>query len=509
MSDSTSQKTPLPAPSHDALRKELESRRARANAMGGEAKLAKRRAAGLRNARERLALLFDNGEMQEVGQLATSLTPGDEDKTPADGKIAAFGRIEGRRAAAVANDLTVKGASSAPINARKIAYMKDQATKAGMPLVFLGESTGSRLPETMGAKAMAQMGQDPQQYCRRREIPWVSAVLGPCLGSSTWYAVLSDFCVMRRGAFLAVSSPLVTSQAIGEEVSPEALGGWRLHAEVTGLVDQVVKTDEEAIAAIRRFLSYLPSHARAAPPKEKDAEASDQKALETLVPTEPAKVYDMRKVIQVLMDQDSYFPLKDKFGRAAVTALARLGGESVGVIATNPLFKGGALDPEGCRKITDFLVLCDSFNIPLIFLVDTPGFLVGKDGERKGAPAHIMTMMHALQLVSMPKIAVILRKSYGQAFLNLGGGRNSDALAIWPTADVSFMGPEVAANIRPDLAHETFDTSPWAFAGAFGAQEVVTPQETRAWLMTMLSFLRRESQGGIGRHDLANWPTSF
>ncbi len=167
------------------------------------------------------------------------------------------------------------------------------------------------------------------------------------------------------------------------------------------------------------------------------------------------------------------------------------------------MFKGGALDPEGCRKVTSFMVLCDSFNIPLVFLVDTLGFLVGREGERKGAPAHIMNMIHALQLVSVPKLSVILRKSYGQAFLNLGGGRNSDATAIWPTADVSFMGPGVAANIRPDLADLEYETGPWAFAGALGAHAVVAPGDTRAWLARTLAFLARMRSGGVGA---TTWP---
>lgn len=501
--------TPATTPSHSALDLELRARRDHALAMGGAEKLAKRREQGHLNARERLDALFDGGSFREIGMLATSITQGEEDRTPADGKITGFGRIEGRRAAAVANDLTVKGASSDNVNARKIGYMKTAATRDGMPLVFLGESTGSRLPETMGAKSMAQMGADNQQYCRRRESPWASAVLGPCLGSSTWYATLSDFTVMRRGAFLAVSSPLVTSQAIGEDVDPEELGGWKLHSETTGLVDAVVKSDAEAIAQIRAFLSYLPDHAGQAAPRREitSADVPDATGLADLVPTTSSKVYDMRKLVKQVVDTGSYFALKDKFGRSAITALARLGGQSVGIIATNPMFKGGALDPDGCRKVTSFMVLCDSFNIPLVFLVDTPGFLVGKEGERKAAPAHIMNMMHALQLVSAPKISVILRKSYGQAFLNLGGGRNSDAIAIWPGADISFMGPEVAANIMDHLKGQEFDTSAWRFAGAFGAQDVIAPHDTRDWLIDMLGILHRGREGGVGRHELANWPT--
>jgi acetyl-CoA carboxylase carboxyltransferase component len=314
---------------------------------------------------------------------------------------------------------------------------------------------------------------------------------------------------MRRGAFLAVSSALVTSQAIGEEVDPEELGGWKLHAEVTGLADAIAKNDEEAISLMQQFLSYLPSHnGKTAPELTITADdVPDASAITDLVPEAPTKIYDMRKVIKQVVDKDSYFPLKEKFGRPAITALSRLNGRSVGIIATNPMFKGGALDPESCRKVTSFLVLCDSFNIPLIFMVDAPGFLVGKEGERKAAPAHIMNMIHALQLVSVPKLSVILRKSYGQAFLNLGGGRNSDAVAIWPSADVSFMGPEVASNIMETLSDQEYDTSAWAFAGAFGSQDVILPRDTRTWLINMLSYLQRDRDGGIGKHELSNWPT--
>ena len=251
---------------------ELDERIRAACAMGGADKLARRRASGHLNARERIEQLLDADSFSETGLLAVSVLPSDRDASPADAKITGTGRIDGRRVAVVSNDMTVKGASSSAINMRKIARLKDTANRSGMPLVFLGESSGSRVPDSLGAEAMAAAGQDPQQYCRRRETPWVSAVLGPCLGSSTWYTCLSDFVVMRKGAFLAVSSARVTSLAIGEAVEPEALGGWKLHAERTGLADVVVDSDAEALAAIRRFLGYLPSHSgaprrRCLPPK--------------------------------------------------------------------------------------------------------------------------------------------------------------------------------------------------------------------------------------------------
>ncbi|MDN2566716.1 methylmalonyl-CoA carboxyltransferase [Aquibium sp. A9E412] len=501
---------------------ELEARQRAARAMGGPDKLARRAEQGHLDARARLDVLLDAGSFREVGLLATSVVPQDRDRTPADGKVSGFGRIDGRRVAVVSNDLTVKGASSSATNAKKIAYVKDTATRSGMPVVFLGESSGARIPDVMGAQAMSQGGADPQQYCRRRETPWVSAVLGPCFGSSTWYTCLSDFVVMRKGAVLAVSSARVTALAIGETVDPEELGGWRLHAEVTGLADAVVETDEQALALVRRFLSYLPGHAGEAPPVA-EAPAEDPAAADRLlelVPVERSKVYDIRKVIGAVVDPDSFLPVKERFGRAAVTGLARLAGRSVGIVATNPMIRGGALDPAACRKVTSFLALCDSFHIPIVMLVDTPGFLVGVEGERKAAPAQIMNMMHALQLCSVPKISVILRKSYGQAFLNLGGGRNSNESAAWTTADVSFMDPQIGVSvvlgIRREDDPEAFEaargqltrgTSAYDMAQVFGVQTVLDPRDTRAFLIEALATHAAARGGGLGRRELSAWPT--
>lgn len=507
---------------HDTLEQELLARRAHALAMGGEAKLAARRAAGVLNARERLEQLLDPGSFNEIGMLAVSARPEDRDATPADGKIAGFGRIEKRRVAVISNDMTVKGASSSAINARKIAYVKDSAARNGMPLVLLGESSGQRMQDAMGAGAMATGGQDSQQYCRRRETPWAAAVLGHCYGSSSWYSCISDFTVIRKGAVLAVSSPKVTAVAIGEAVDNEELGGWRMHSEVTGLADQVVDTDEQALLAIRRFLSYLPSHAGEAPPRVAcgDTDRPDPALPAQIVPVERARPYDMRKLVGAIVDRDSMFALKDRFGRSVVTALARFEGEPVGVIASNPMFKGGALDADACRKATSFIALCDSFNLPLVFLVDTPGFLVGIEGEKRGAPAHIMNMIHALQLASVPKISVIVRKSFGQAYLNFGGGRNSDLSAAWPTADVSFVDPSVAVSVVHGVTRESDparfevlraefarDTSSFALAGAFGVHDVIAPHDTRRFLVEALACQWRARSGGLSRREMCTWPT--
>lgn len=507
----------------ERLDAEYEARRARALQMGGAEKLARRRAAGVLNARERIERLCDSGSFIESGLFSTSLNPDDRDRSPCDGKIAGFGRIDGRDAAIVANDFSVMGASSGGVNGRKIAHMKRVATQRGMPLVFLGESSGARMPDHMGSRGMgALLGNDGAQYQRMREVPWASATLGLSYGSSSWYSVMSDFHVMRKGAVLAVSSSLLASLAIREEVDPQELGGWKLHAEVTGFADLVVDSDEEALDAIKRFLDYLPSHHNEAPPVRAVPAGSGEGMCDILdhVPVSRTQVYDVRKVIRTLVDKDSFFELKARFGKVAVTGLARLGGRTVGIIANNPLVKGGALDTDACEKITSFIVFADSFNIPLVLLVDTPGFVIGTEAERKRAPGKIMNFMNALALTTVPKLSLVLRKSYGQAYLNMGGGRNSDEMAAWPTAEISFMDPQFAVKVVHGLdpEDEGFDahyaamnraSEVWDIASIYAVQSVVRPQDTREYLIRMLDVHQPRLTGGVGQHLMRAWPTSF
>ncbi|MEK6806387.1 MAG: carboxyl transferase domain-containing protein [Pseudomonadota bacterium] len=497
----------------DSLRAELESRKAAALNMGGDAKLAQRKSIGQLNARERIERLFDADSFLESGLLATSYRDEDRERTPADGKVTGFGRINGREAACVSNDFTVMGASSSWVNSRKIKHMKETATRRGLPLVFFGESTGARMPDVMGAEAMGA-GDNPTQYLRTRETPWASALLGHCYGSSAWYAAMSDFVVMRKGAILAVSSPKLTSLATGENLDPEELGGWKLHSEITGLADHVVESDEAAIDAIKVFLSYLPSHRREAPPRNATVNAPDAEQLAKVFPIERKRVYDARKVLNCIFDRDSLFELKQGFGRALVTAFARLDGQTVGVLANNPLIKGGAIDADACVKATSFLILCDSYNIPVVFMVDQPGFLIGIDGERRGMPGKVMNWMQALSLVSVPKICVVMRKNYGQALLNMGGGGNAQETLVWTTADIGFMTAEFGAKIvhGADAPQEKIDemarsTSPYAMAGFFNAQQIIDPRETRTHLIRLLEIHRMRASSGVGEHLMRTWPT--
>lgn len=502
---------------------ELAARTDKALAMGGAKKLAERKAQGLLNARERVDRLFDPGSFIESGRYAVSNRPEDRDSTPADGKVAGFGRIEGREAAVVANDFTVKGASSAAMNIKKLKHMKGVARRRGIPIVFLGESTGARMPDVMGAESIGSKD-DPVEYQRMRESPWAAAVLGYCYGSSAWYASMSDYCVMRKGSVMAVSSPRLISMALGHAVDGEELGGWRVHSEVSGLIDQVVDTDEQAIDSIKRFLSYLPSH-HAEPPPEHPAPAgsgADMDRILTLIPESTSQVYDVRKVIRCIVDLDSTFELKSRYGRAIVTALARLAGRSVGIIANNPIYRGGAIGADECQKVQSFLVLCDSFNIPIVMLVDQPGFLIGIEGEQKGVTGKVMNWLNAMTLVTMPKISVVMRKSYGLAVSNMGGGGNADEVACWATAEISFMRPEFGARVvfgvDPEKDRVKYDeavgamskgTSAFDSAAVYTAHDVIDPRDTRAWLIRMLEVHRMRLSKGVGQHLMRTWPTSY
>ncbi|TDF64958.1 acyl-CoA carboxylase subunit beta [Cupriavidus sp. L7L] len=507
----------------ESLIDELSKREARAKQMGGLEKLAHRKASGALNARERIDYLVDGESFLESGLLATSYRPEDRDRSPADGKIAGYARVDGREVAVVSNDFTVLGASSSTVNGNKVAHMKAVATRRGLPMVFLGESTGARMPDTMGARGIGS-GDRPTQYLRTRETPWASAVLGHCYGSSSWYAALADFAVMRKGAVMAVSSVKLTSMAIGEEVDPEALGGWEILTGVSGLVDMAVDTDEEALDAVKRFLSYLPSHHNEAPPVHPVPAGSGSEAHRILdiVPESRTKVYDVRKIIPLIVDKGSTFELKARYGKSVVTALARIDGRSVGIIANNPIAKGGAIDVDACNKATSFMVLCDSFNIPLVFMTDQPGFLIGIEGERRGAVGRVMNWMNALSLVTVPKIAIIMRKTYGQAVLNMGGAGNADELIAWVSAEVNFMDPRSGVTIVHGVKQEDDperyavllqnmerDTSAWDMGAAYSAHMVINPVDTRQTLSRLLDVHRLRLTNGVGQHLMRTWPTSY
>ncbi len=502
--------------------REHEARTCIAKAMGGEDKLAKRRQSGILNVRERIEYLLDRGSFRESGLFGVSYIPGMRESTPCDGKVTGFGRIDGRRVGVVGYDFTVKGSSSSYTNNRKMAHIKDTGGKRGFPMVFLDESTGVRMPDIMG-EGMG-MNFEGNRFLRTRDAPWAAAILGNAFGSAAWHACCSDFCVMRKGSVMAVASPRVVSMALGREVSPEELGGWQVLAEHSGFADLVVDNDQQALDAIKRFLGYLPTNNREASPVAAVPEGSDEavKNVLDLIPDSPAQVYDVRRIIKAVVDKDSFFEIKERFGRSITTALARLDGRSIGIIANNPMFKGGAMDADACSKATDFIVLCDSYNVPLVFLQDQPGFLVGPDAEKRGVIGRIINWMNALLQVTVPKISIILRKSYGRGFINMGGAGIADEIAAWWTAEVSFMNPRTAVTVVHGVKEEddperfkkllsdmTRNASAYDLGAVFGVKEVLDPRETREYLKEMLEVQSLRLTNGVGQHRLANWPTSY
>ncbi|MCZ6533883.1 MAG: methylmalonyl-CoA carboxyltransferase [SAR324 cluster bacterium] len=509
---------------HEDLLTELDERRERASAMGGAEKLAKRKERGRLNAWERLACLVDQDSFVETGLLgASGVFKEDEANTPRDGKIVGFAKVDGREVAVCVNDFTTKGASTSATNSKKMGHVRRVATEKGFPFIHVGESTGARLPDAMGARGMGRlMGNDTTQFRRFRENPWAAAALDTAFGSSAWLCCCSDFAVMKKGSIMAVSSPRLVSLAIGEKVDLEELGGWRVHAEYTGLIDRFVDTDQEAMAEIRRFLGYMPNNNTELPPQVEPAEdaGQDQRRILEVIPEKRTQVYDMRKIVQILVDRGSDFEIKPGFGKPAITTLARLGGKPVGIIANNPYMGGGALSAEACRKIIDFQVLCDSFNVPMVRLMDTPGFVVGVDAERKGAPGWIMNFMNSTSLITVPCITVIVRKAYGRAYVAMGGGRYNDEMVAWPMAEVSFMDPVFATSIVHNLSpgdegfEEAFEdihkeNEVWDMATDFTIQNVIKPQDTREYLIRMLDVYRIRRDGGIGKHYMQSWPTSY
>ncbi len=502
---------------------EHKTRRAKAKAMGGPEKLEKRRNDKTLNARERVDSLLDPGSFRESGLFGTSYIKEMRDKTPADGKVCGFGEIDGRPVGVVSYDFTVKGSSSSATNTKKMSHIKDMGAKRGFPVAFLSESTGVRMPDVMG-EGMGNTNEGPR-FLRRREAPWVSAVMGYAFGSAAWHACAADFNVIRKGSVMAVSSPRMVSRALGRDVTGEELGGWRVHADHTGFADAVADTDEEALGLVKKFLGYLPGHRNEAPPMAPvpDGSGDAGDTLLELVPQSLSQVYDVRKIIMAIADTDSFFELKARYGRSLTTALARVDGHTVGFIANNPRFKGGAMDADGCTKATSFLVLCDSYNIPMVFLQDQPGFLIGPEAEKEGVIGKVINWMNAMLQTTVPKLTIIMRKSYGRGFINMGAGGTVEEVAAWWSADVSFMDPRSAVSIvhgineddDPEAFNERVEEmralggSAYDLAAVYGVKDVIDPRETRAYVIDMLKVHRSRLTNGIGEHLLGNWPTSY
>jgi acetyl-CoA carboxylase carboxyltransferase component len=492
--------------------------------MGGAERIARLHDAGRRTAREHIDGLLDRGSFHEIGTFARSENPEHHDATPGDGKICGHGTVDGRAVTVAVDDATVKRATSSLVGARKLQRVYEQAVQGGNPFVYVGETGGARLPDSLSAVGYSSEPVFPWLARRRREIPVATAIVGESYGGSTFVAGLSDFVVQVRGSVLAVTSTRVIEVATGERIDGQSLGGVDVHDRTTGQIDAVAETDDDAYAAIRQFLSFLPPHAGAPLPRHPArADLGRNEALAAAVPERRSQTYDVRDVISELVDDGELLELKPGFGVSIVTGLARIDGWPVGIIASQPAQLVGSLTPDACAKAARLVCLCDAFGLPIVFLQDTPGFLVGTQVEHDHLLGKAMLFLEALCLARVPRISVVLRKAFGLAFFSLGGtGMGSDLLLAWPGAELGFMDPVVGANVlhgerlaalsgderRAELLRLASelgaDTDPRALAAAMNLDEVIDPADTRGVLADALG--RFCSRPPTRPSDLAAWP---
>lgn len=496
--------------------------------MGGKEKVARLADLGERTIREQIDGLLDASSFREIGTFSQSLRVEDRGQTPGDGKIGGHGTIDGRPVAVFGDDITVMRGSSSTVGTRKEWRLHERAIAMGQPIVHIGQTGGGRIPDIMGSEGISESGQLFETARRRHQVPMATAIVGKSFGGSSFLSALSDFVVMTRGSCLAVTSPRVFEIATGEITSFEDVGGVDVHAKITGQIDLGVDTDEEAWAAIARWLSYLPSSAhQVAPRGERPPSIGADPELANMVPAKRTRGYDMRKVVARIADEDSVMEIQPQYARQVTAALARIDGFSVGVIANNTMYGAGALTPECCHKIIRILTICDSFNLPVIFLVDVPGFMVGTKVEHNRMLHWGMRMMQAMQMASTPTLTVCLRKAFGLAWQAMNGSQMpSHGIYSWPGAEIGFMDPGVGVNVaygaklaaiedegereaeRQRLVAEVGETtSPYDVAGTMRIDEIIDPAETRMILAEDLNRLANRRVPPPEQRPLAWWPT--
>ena len=496
--------------------------------MGGVDKLERMAAEGDRTIRQHIDGILDSGSFDEIGTFSRSIREHDRDRTPGDGKIGGHGTIDGRPVAIFGDDITVYRGSSSIVGTRKEHRLYERALAMGIPIVHVGETGGARIPDTMGAEGISEPGELFTMAARRHRVPMATAIVGQSFGGSSFLAGMSDFVVMTEGSCLAVTSPRVFEVATGEIISFEDLGGAEVHATQTGQIDLGVATDDEAYDAIQRWLSYLPSNAsQPAPRGARPTTIDPDPALVEMVPARRTRGYDMRRVVARVADEGSVLEIMPRYARSVSCSLARIDGFSVGIIANNPMFNAGALDPESCQKIVRLMTWCDAWNLPMVFLVDVPGFLVGRRVEHDRMLNWGMRLMQGLQLCSAPTLTVCIRKAFGMAWQAMNGSMMpAHSVYAWPGAEIGFMDPEVGINVaygtklariedpeereteRKRLVAEVAEaTSPYEAAGTMRIDEIIDPAQTRMILAADLNRLANRPVPPPEARPLSWWPT--
>ncbi len=415
------------------------------------------RASGKLHARERIGLLVDPGSFREDGLFANALEP----SLPADGVVTGTATIEGRPVAIMANDQTVKAGSWGARTVEKIVRLTELAYRDRLPVIYLVDSAGARITDQVelfpGRRGAGRIFRNQVRLSGR--VPQVCCLFGPSAAGGAYIPAFCDVVFMVEGhASMYLGSPRMAEVVIGERVSLEEMGGARMHATVSGCGDNLVADDAAALRAARDFLSYLPSHCDEQPPREEPGEPLAPLDA-SVIPDAPQQGYDIHRVIERIVDAGSFFELKPLFAPELVVGFARLEGDAVGIVANNPAVKGGVLFVDSADKAARFVWLCDAFNVPLVFLADVPGFMIGSQVERQGIIRHGAKMITAVAEATVPKISVIVRKAYGAGLYALcGPAFDPDATLALPGASIAVMGPEPAVNaVYYNKIHEIED----------------------------------------------------
>jgi acetyl-CoA carboxylase carboxyltransferase component len=484
------------------LVEDLHARREQAKLGGGEEKITLQHERGKLTARERIDLLVDSGTFVELGIHAGphfSQRAMEGRDAPADGVITGWGNVEGRPCCIAAYDFTVMAGSMGMTGELKVSRLREMATGKRMPFIWLLDSAGARIQEAAGSLFAGSGHLFREEVTMSGVVPLVAAMLGPCAAGTAYVPGLSDFVpmVVGQGA-MALAGPHLVKAVTGEDISMEELGGARVHCRISGVGDLEVADDRECIEAVKRYLSYFPASCEDRPPVRETSDPDDRisERLLDIVPESARHPYDMYDVIREIADDGEFFDIKPKFAKTIITCFARFGGQPAGIVANQPKQLGGILENDSADKAARFINLCDAFNIPLVFLQDVPGFMVGSKVERAGIIRHGAKMLYAVSRATVPKVTVVVRKAYGAGYYVMcGKAYEPDLIVAWPTAEISVMGPEGAVNIIGRSALEASDDpertreemlaqirksiDPYIAAHNDVIDDVIDPRETR------------------------------
>ena len=446
----TEQKTSLLRP----LVEDLEARRAKIRLGGGEEKIQKQHEREKLTARERIALLIDEGTFTELGihgKPHFSQRAMDGVDAPADGVITGYGKLDGRLVAVCAYDFTVMAGSMGMTGEIKVTRLRELALTKRIPFIWLLDSAGARVQEAAGSLFAGSGHLFREEVVMSGVIPQIAALMGPCAAGTAYIPGLADFVPMVKGrGSMALAGPHLVKAAVGEDVTQEELGGSRVHTRKSGVGDMEVASDEECIDVVKAYLSYMPQNCEEAPPVRAVSDPIDRReqALLDVLPESNRKPYDMYEVICRITDDGEYFDMKGQWAKTIITCFARFGGRPAGIVANQPKQLGGILDNDSADKAARFVNLCNAFGIPLVFLMDVPGFMVGTKVEAAGIIRHGAKMLYAVANATVPKLTVITRKAYGAGYYVMNGrAYEPDLIVAWPSAEISVMGAEGVVEI--------------------------------------------------------------